>query len=79
MDETEILRRLDAQDRLLHAIVAALAPPDPEEESSGFDDLLSALVDLTVAVSDTAQSVALLRSHVSGFSRPLEASSSAAA
>ncbi|TXM74196.1 hypothetical protein FV218_10335 [Methylobacterium sp. WL69] len=79
MDETEILHRLDAQDRLLHAIVAALAPQDPEEETSGFDDLLSALVELTVAVSDTAQSVALLRSHVSGLSRPLEAPSSAAA
>lgn len=62
MDASEIARRLDAQDRLLHAIVAALAPP--ETEGSGFEDLIAVLADLTEAVADVTQAVQALRSDV---------------
>lgn len=64
MDASEIARRLDAQDRLLHAIVAALAPPEAETEGSGFEDLIAVLADLTEAVADVTQAVQALRSDV---------------
>lgn len=51
---TEILHRLAAQERLLHAILATLAPT---EEASGFDDLVETLADLTEAVADVASAV----------------------
>ncbi|MGU3420808.1 hypothetical protein [Methylobacterium sp. D54C] len=54
MQETEIARRLAAQERLLHELLAALAPP---EEGSGFDDLVETLADLTEAVADMAGAV----------------------
>lgn len=80
MDATaEIIRRLDAQDRLLHAIVAALAPPESETEGGGFANLIEVLSDLTCAVSDTAVAVQALRSDVSGRSRPAGAPLSAGA
>lgn len=68
MDASEIARRLDAQDRLLHAIVAALAPPEAETEGSGFEDLIAVLADLTEAVADVTQAVQALRSDVSARS-----------
>ena len=46
--EAEILQRLAAQERRLHAILAALAPE--EQDGSGFDDLMETLSDLTVSV-----------------------------
>ena len=68
MDMTEIARRLDAQERVLHAILAALAPPETEGQSSGFDDLVETLADLTVSVSDAVHAVSALRSDVSRLS-----------
>ena len=59
MDDADIVRRLDTQERLLHAILAALAPP--EQKGSGFDDLVETLSDLTVAVSDVTDAVRALR------------------
>lgn len=61
MDGTEIERRLAAQERLLHVILAAIAPPS--EEGAGFDDLISTLSDLTVAVADVTDAVRALRWH----------------
>lgn len=63
MTDPDLIRRLDAQDRLLDAILAALAPPPgTEESSSGFDDLVEALADLTEAVADVTDAVKSLRS-----------------
>jgi len=63
MDGIEIARRLDAQDRILHALLAALAPRETEAEGSGFEDLIEALADLTEAVADVTQAVQVLRSN----------------
>lgn len=57
--EAEILQRLAAQERLLHAILAALAPPDTD--GSGFDDLVETLSDLTGAVAEVTEAVRGLR------------------
>lgn len=59
MEWTEIERRLATQERLLHAILGAIAPPD--QEGSGLDDLISTLSDLTVAVADVTDAVRALR------------------
>lgn len=59
MEWTEIERRLDAQERLLHVILAAIAPPT--EEGAGFDDLITTLSDLTIAVADVTEAVRALR------------------
>lgn len=56
MDLTESEQRLEAQERLLHAI---LAPTD--QEGSGFDDLVETRSDLTVAVPDVTDAVRFLR------------------
>ena len=66
MEWSEIERRLAAQDRLLHAILAGLAPPS--EEGAGFDDLISTLSDLTVAVADVTDAVRALRWHGCAYS-----------
>lgn len=63
MENADLARRLASQERLLHAILTALAPP--EEEGSGFDDLVEALTDLTEAIADVAAEVRALRSDVS--------------
>ncbi|NEU13687.1 hypothetical protein G3T14_16325 [Methylobacterium sp. BTF04] len=69
----EIAQRLDRQDRVLAAILAALAPPETEtEEGSGFDDLVEILGDLTVAVSDVTAAIQALRSEGSERSLPVE-------
>ena len=57
--EAEILQRLAAQERLLHALLAALQPPDTD--GSGFDDLVEILSDLTVAVEQVTEAVRGLR------------------
>ena len=67
MDLKEISQRLDAQERLLHAIVAALAPP--EQEASTFDDLVETLSDLTQAVADVTDVVRALHWGGSGLAR----------
>ncbi|MEH3116808.1 MAG: hypothetical protein PGN25_04175 [Methylorubrum populi] len=54
MDVSEIVRRLDAQERLLHLIVGALAPEPTDSEGTGYDDLVETLADLTEAVADVA-------------------------
>ncbi len=54
MDVMEIVRRLDAQERLLHLIVGALAPEPTDMEGTGYDDLVETLADLTEAVADVA-------------------------
>lgn len=74
MDATDITRRLEAQDRLLHAILAALAPPS--EDGAGFDDLITTLSDLTMAVADVTDAVRALHWNGCGQSRPLAAPSS---
>ncbi|AWB21807.1 hypothetical protein DA075_13490 [Methylobacterium currus] len=61
--DTELAQRLDAQERLLHVIVSALASECPEG-SSGFDDLIEVLADLTEAVADMSQAVRSLHSDV---------------
>lgn len=71
--DAEIVRRLDRQDRVLGAILAALAPPEAETEASGFDDLVEVLSDLTVAVSDMAAAMQALRSEGSARYRAVEA------
>ncbi len=68
MDGMEIARRFDAQDRILHALVAALAPRETESDGSGFEDLIEVLADLTEAVADVTQAVRSLRSNAcAGF------------
>lgn len=57
--EAEIMQRLAAQERLLHAILAALVPS--ETDGSGFDDLVEILSDLTMAVADVTEAVWGLR------------------
>lgn len=64
MDNAEIERRLAAQERLLHAILALIAPS--EQEGSGFDDLVETLSDLTMAVADVTEAVRALRWHGCG-------------
>ena len=61
--DPEIAQRLDRQDRLLAAILAALAPPEAETEGSGFDDLVEVLSDLTVAVADVTAAIQAMRSE----------------
>ena len=65
MDGSEIARRLDAQERILLAIIAAVAPMEADTEGSGFEDLIEVLADLTEAVADVTQAVQALRSDVS--------------
>lgn len=60
MDDVQVSQRLAAMETLLQGILAALAPP--ESEGAGFDDLVEALSDLTVAVADMADTVRELRS-----------------
>jgi hypothetical protein len=60
--DTELAQRLDAQERLLHVIVSALASEG--SEGSGFDDLIEVLADLTEAVADMTQAVRSLHSDV---------------
>lgn len=60
MDDVQVGRRLAAMETLLRGILAAMAPP--EADGSGFDDLIEALSDLTVAVADMADKVEALRS-----------------
>lgn len=62
MTDPDIVRRLDAQERLLTAILAALVPPPETEGASGFDDLVEVLGDLTEAVADVTDAVRALRS-----------------
>lgn len=64
--EAEILHRLAAQERLLHAILAALSPE--EQDGSGFDDLVETLSDLTVSVMEVTEAVRALGSN--GSVRP---------
>lgn len=64
--DPEIAWRLDRQDRLLSAILAALAPPPEEGGTSELDDLVEVLSDLTVAVADVTAAVQALRSSGSG-------------
>ena len=71
MDGMELAQRLNAQERLLHVIVSALASGDPEG-GSGFDDLIEALADLTEATADVTSEVRALRSDVSVLCRRLE-------
>ena len=61
--DPEIAHRLDRQDRLLSAILEALAPPEEESATSAFDDLVEVLGDLTVAVSDVKAAIQALRSE----------------
>lgn len=74
MDLTEISQRLDAQDRLLHAIVAALVPQ--EQEGSTFDDLVATLSDLTQAVADVTDVVRAIHWNASAHARQPAAPSS---
>jgi hypothetical protein len=60
--DAEIAHRLDRQDRLLSAILAALAPPEEESDTSAFDDLVEVLSDLTAVVMDVKVAVQALRS-----------------
>lgn len=69
----EIAWRLDRQDRILSAILAALAPPSEEAEASDLDDLVAVLSDLTLAVSDVTAAVQALRSSSSERFPPAEA------
>ncbi|SFL46014.1 hypothetical protein SAMN05192568_100577 [Methylobacterium pseudosasicola] len=62
MDVVDLAARLDAQDRMLHAIVEALAPAPSETETSGFEDLIETLAELMEAVADVTQAVRALRS-----------------
>lgn len=59
-----IMERLGAQDRVLAAILAALAPAE-ETEGAGLDDLVQALTDLTMAVNAQGEEIRALRSAVS--------------
>ncbi|NEU12487.1 hypothetical protein G3T14_10105 [Methylobacterium sp. BTF04] len=68
----EIARRLDRQDRVLGAILAALAPPEAETEGAAYDDLVEVLCDLTVAVADVTAAIQALRSDGSGRFQPVE-------
>lgn len=70
MDDQELLLRLDGQERLLHLIVAALAPETEPGTTGGFDDLIEALADLTEAVSDVTVALAVLRSDGCAHFRP---------
>ncbi|KQQ45669.1 hypothetical protein ASF58_19025 [Methylobacterium sp. Leaf125] len=70
--EAEIVRRLDRQDHVLRAILAALAPPEAETEGSSFDDLVEILADLTVAVADVTAAIQALRSDGSRRFQPVE-------
>ncbi len=60
----EIMQRLGAQDRMLQAIMAALAPAE-EEPGPGLGDLIEALTDLTMAVNAQGEEIRALRSAVS--------------
>lgn len=62
--DMDIAHRLAAQGRPLHLIVATLAPPEEEQEGSGFDDLMETLAEPTVTVVDVTQAVRTLRSDV---------------
>ena len=57
MEESETARRLATLERLLHLVVAALAPEPEETGASTFDYLVEVLSDLTVAVADLNHSV----------------------
>lgn len=61
MDGVLIERRLAAMETILQGILAALAPPEADG-ASGFDDLVEAMSDLTVAVAEVADKVEALRS-----------------
>jgi hypothetical protein len=61
VEDNQITQRLTAMEVLLQGILAALAPP--ESEGAGFDDMVEALSDLTVAVADMAETVRALRSN----------------
>lgn len=77
MDTTEISRRLEAQERLLHLIVGALAPEPTEPEGTGYDDLIETLADLTEAVADVATTLRAM--PCSGCARAVPASGSSSA
>ncbi|WP_187276008.1 hypothetical protein [Methylobacterium sp. WL116] len=68
----EIAQRLDRQDRVLAAILASLVPSEVETETSGFDDLVEILSDLTVAVADVTAAIQALRSEGFAHSLPVE-------
>jgi hypothetical protein len=63
MDQ-ELMERLSAQDRMLQAILSALAPA--EETGPGLGDLIEALSELTAAVAMQGEEIRDLRSAVSG-------------
>ena len=63
--EQAIMDRLSAQDRMLQAIMAALAPAE-EEAGPGLSDLIEALQALTTAVEMQGAEIRDLRSAVSG-------------
>ncbi|MCP1549451.1 MULTISPECIES: hypothetical protein [Methylobacteriaceae] len=60
----EIMERLSAQERLLQAILSALAPSG-EPEGPGLEDLIEALQSLTTAVEMQGEEIRCLRSVVS--------------
>ena len=75
MDDLDTARRLAALESLMRAVLAALAPP--EEEGSGFDDLVETLADLTVSVAEVTHHVRRL--HCNGCARsPLQKDASSA-
>ncbi|KQP79254.1 hypothetical protein ASF57_18815 [Methylobacterium sp. Leaf117] len=59
-----IMDRLSAQERLLQAILTALAPAE-EEAGPGLSDLIEALQSLTAAVEMQGEEIRALRSAVS--------------
>ncbi|KQO61749.1 hypothetical protein [Methylobacterium sp. Leaf88] len=63
MDQA-IMERLAAQDRMLQAILSALAPAE-ETAGPGLADLIEALADLTAAVDAQGQRIDALRSFAS--------------
>ncbi|KQU17623.1 hypothetical protein ASG63_08945 [Methylobacterium sp. Leaf94] len=63
MDQA-IMERLAAQDRMLQAILSALAPAE-EETGPGLGDLIEALQALTTAVEMQGEEIRGLRSLVS--------------